>query len=47
MNANGIFFKKYELQVFQKAFGEEGSINWFTFLSKLREPMGPLRRQLV
>jgi hypothetical protein len=47
LNANGIFFKKYELQVFEKAFGQQGSINWFAFLSHLREPMGPIRRELV
>jgi hypothetical protein len=42
-----LFFKKYELQVFEKAFGSQGFINWFTFLSHLKEPMGPLRRQTV
>jgi hypothetical protein len=47
LNANGIFFKKYELQVFEKAFNDQGFINWFTFLSHLKEPMGPLRRELV
>lgn len=47
MNTNGIFFKKYEIQSFQKAFNSNGKINWFSFLSHLREPMGPLRRQLV
>jgi len=47
LNANGLFFKKYEIQVFQKAYGENGKINWFRFLSHLREPMGPIRKQLV
>lgn len=26
---------------------EENTINWFGFMGHLREPMGPLRRQLV
>lgn len=47
LNANGIFFKKYELQVFEKAFGKSGQVDWFAFLSHLKEPMGPLRRELV
>lgn len=47
LNANGIFFKKYELQVFEKAFGKPGQVDWFAFLSHLKEPMGPLRRELV
>lgn len=34
--------------MFEKAFQEQpGSINWFSFLSQLREPMGPVRRELV
>ena len=48
LNANGIFFKKYQIQVFQKAYkNEDGKINWFDFLSHLKEPLGPARRQLV
>lgn len=40
--------KKYDIQVFEKAYAnEKGFINWFTFLSHLREPMGPVRRELV
>lgn len=48
LNENGIFFKVYEIQVFQKAYSnEQGLVDWFTFMGHLREPMGPLRRQLV
>ena len=36
-----------ELQVWEKAYGENGQINWCNFLSHLREPMGPVRRALV
>lgn len=47
LNANGLFFKKWEVQVWLNAYGENGLINWFNFLSHLREPMGPVRRALV
>jgi len=47
-NENGIFLKKNDFQVLEKAYKQEsGKLNWFHFLSHLREPMGPVRRQLV
>jgi hypothetical protein len=40
--------KKFDFQVIDKAYKDEsGKLNWFNFLSHLREPMGPIRRQLV
>ena len=36
--------KKYDLQLFQKVLEKDGAINWFEFLGRLREPMGPLRQ---
>ena len=47
LNKNGFFYKKYEVQAFEKGYGKNGKIDWFTFLSHLREPMGPERRELV
>ena len=48
LNENGLFFKKFEIQAFCKAYlNKEGQVDWFIFMSHLREPMGPLRRQLV
>ena len=32
------------MQVFEKAYGKDGNVDWFTFLHHLREPMGPQRR---
>lgn len=36
LNENGLFFKKYEVQAFEKAYAEEGGINWFNFMGHLR-----------
>ena len=36
LQQNGIFMKKFEIQVFQKAFEENGRLNWFNFMSLLR-----------
>lgn len=35
------------MQVFEKAYGKNGKLDWCTFLSHLREPMGPQRREVV
>ena len=43
LGENGIFFKKFEYQVFEKAFGDQGNIHWFSLMSLLREPMNPAR----
>lgn len=46
--ANGIFFKKFEYQAFSDAYKtSDNQINWFTFLGHIREPMSPIKRQLV
>jgi hypothetical protein len=36
--------KVYDVQLFRKVLDREGSIDWFEFLHRLKEPMGPLRR---
>lgn len=36
LQENGIFFKKFQLQAIQKAFAQEGKVNWFGFMSILR-----------
>lgn len=33
---NGMFFKKFQLQAFQKAFPFEDRVNWFGLMSALR-----------
>jgi len=36
------------MQAFQQAYRDESNLlNWFAFLGHLREPMGPLRREMV
>ena len=47
LQANGIFFKKFEVQALQKAFDAEGKFNWFGFLSALREPLNAYRSEVV
>ena len=47
LQQNGIFFKKFEIQVFQKAFEEEGRFNWFGFMQLLREPLNNFRTDLL
>lgn len=48
LGKNGIFFKKFEYQAYQKAYGDGGAnVNWFEFLRYLKEPMSPERRKLV
>ena len=39
--------KKVDVQLFQKIMDKDGWIDWFEFLRRLREPMGPLRQELV
>lgn len=39
--------KKYDIQLFEKAYNQDSRINWFNFLNHLREPMSPSRRALV
>lgn len=39
--------KVYDVQLFKKVLDKEGCIDWFEFLRRLREPMGPLRREIV
>jgi hypothetical protein len=39
--------KKYDFQVFEKAYNKEGKINWIKFLNNLREPMIPSQKALV
>ncbi len=39
--------KKYDIQLFEKAYNQNGKINWFGFLQHLKEPMSPSRRNLV
>lgn len=47
LQKNGIFLKKYELQAIQKAFNEDGRINWFGLMSTLREPMNAYRAEVI
>jgi Ca2+-binding EF-hand superfamily protein len=48
LSKNGLFLKKFEYQVYQKAYGDEsGKVNWFSFLGNIREPLAPQRKQLV
>lgn len=47
LQQNGIFFKKFEIQVFQKAFEENGRIHWFSFMQQLREPLNQFRADLL
>lgn len=46
---NGLFLKKFEYQAYQKAYGEgsNDSVNWFNFLSNIKDPMNAERRKLV
>ncbi len=43
LQQNGIFFKKFEIQALQKAFAQDTKVNWFGFMSVLREPMNAFR----
>ena len=43
LQENCIFLKKYELQALQKGFNIDGNVNWFGFMSVLREPMNQFR----
>lgn len=47
LQANGIFFKKFELQAIQKTFDTDGKLNWFAFLAAMREPLNPYRSEVV
>lgn len=47
LNENGVFFKKFEWQVFEKAFLHEGTINWYAFISLLREPLNATRAETL
>ena len=39
--------KKVDVQLFQKILNKDNCVDWFEFLRRLREPMGPLRQELV
>ena len=43
-----MFFKKFEIQAYSKAFSAgQGLINWRDYLSSLKQPMNSDRRELV
>lgn len=47
LNENGVFFKKFEWQVFEKAFLHEGTINWYAFIALLRESLNATRGETL
>ena len=48
LGENGLFFKKHEYQIFEKAFGNQaGTIGWFQFLQVIRNPLSNKRRESV
>ena len=48
LNNNGLFFKQVDLQIIEKAFGDDnGKVNWFQFLNHLKIPLNAKRRDLV
>jgi hypothetical protein len=42
-----VFLKKFEWQVFEKAFLHEGTINWYAFISLLREQLTAARGETL
>lgn len=47
LQQNGIFFKKFQLQAIQKAFSHDDRVNWFGFMSILRQPMNEFRSKII